>query len=158
MEQEQKQSTPRDLQEFKRKMDNIIGTNNKAYRAHPMRCDPVNLAGYTVDDIREAIIHGDPVELRELSRMFYRLSGTYRRVISYYAHLLLYDFVVTPKISGTIAKNKVMTRYKDALNFLDNMDIRMNFGRISELILKQGVYYGLLRNFSKGAVFQDLPL
>lgn len=156
MEKEQ-QSTPRDFEEFKKNIRAMIGTNSTAHRRNPSRRDPV-YDNYTMDDIHEIIIAGDPVEMRELSRLFYRFSGIYRRTISFYSHLLLYDFVMTPKISGTIAKNKVMTRYRDALNFLDGMDIRMNFGRVSELILKQGVYFGLLRSFKDSSVFQDLPL
>lgn len=155
--EEKTKSISRNFQEFKRNMGDIVGTNAQAYRHYPSRIDPV-FTEYDIEEIKRIIAVGDPVEMRDLSRLFYRSSGIYRRVISFYSHLLMYDFIMTPKISGTIAKNKVLAKYDSALQFLDGMDIRLNFGRVSELILKQGVYYGLLRTFKGGGVFQDLPL
>lgn len=156
MEQE-KQSTPRDIENFKKSVSAMIGTNREAYKAFPTRANPV-YTGYSIEEIQDIIVCGDPVHMRELSRLFYRYSGLYRRVISYYAHLLLYQYVMTPRISGTIAKNKVMARYENALEYLDSLDIQLNFSRITQLVLKQGVYYGVLRTFNGSSVFQDLPL
>lgn len=147
----------RNLVQFKRSMEAMIGTNNRAYKKYPINSDPV-YTFYTLENIRQLLAQGNPEALRELSRFFYRYSGIYHRVLIYYASLLLYDYVVTPKMTKAVDKNKMLTRYNNALEFLDKLRVAENFKSITEKILKQGVYYGFLRIFPDGVVFQELPI
>ena len=113
---------------------------------------------FDLDEIKSTLAYGEPASLRELSRFAYRYFGIYERVINYYSRLLLFDYVVTPKVKGNISKNKILNKYNNALSFLDKISIPVNFQYITYKVLKNGAYYGLFRVFDDGITFQELPV
>lgn len=147
------------LANFQKNIDAMIGTNSKAYQRSPAWGDSVSSTSYTIDDINTIIAKGDPIQMRGLSKFFYRYSGVYRRIIGYYANLLLYYTVISPKMTGaTIAKNKIKARFNKALDFVDGMTLPINCSRIIEQMLSTGVYYGFLREYKDSIAFQDLSV
>lgn len=154
----QSEKKTRALAEFRKSMEAMIGTNNKAYVRSPSRLDPVSQS-YTIEDIRTIIASGDPEAMRELSRFFARYGGIYRRIIDYYSNLLLYYTIVSPKLGeATVAKKKIKARFNKALEFVDNLELEVNASRIVNRILSSGAYYGFLREYKDSATFQDLPI
>lgn len=147
-----------DAETFKKKLKDMIGTTRGAYHRYAPRADEV-YGNYDFDSILQLLQVGDPLEVRELSRFFYRCDGIYRRVLSFYAHLLLFFWIAVPHIEGTISKSKQIKRYNAVLRFLQNMNIQSTFTEITEKILVDGAFYGLLRTYANGAVtLQRLPL
>ena len=146
------------LESFEKAMTKMIGTNDKAYHRYPDNSNPVLGNFFDLDEIKNTLAYGEPASLRELSRFAYRYFGIYERVINYYSRLLLFDYVVTPKVKGNISKNKILNKYNNALSFLDKMSIPVNFQYITYKVLKNGAYYGLFRVFDDGITFQELPV
>ncbi len=146
------------LESFEKAMTKMIGTNDKAYHRYPDSSNPVLGNFFDLDEIKNTLAYGEPASLRELSRFAYRYFGIYERVINYYSRLLLFDYVVTPKVKGNISKNKILNKYNNALSFLDKMSIPVNFQYITYKVLKNGAYYGLFRVFDDGITFQELPV
>ena len=146
------------LESFEKAMTKMIGTNDKAYHRYPDSSNPVLGNFFDLDEIKSTLAYGEPASLRELSRFAYRYFGIYERVINYYSRLLLFDYVVTPKVKGNISKNKILNKYNNALSFLDKMSIPVNFQYITYKVLKNGAYYGLFRVFDDGITFQELPV
>ena len=151
-------STSGRLESFEKAMKKMIGTNDKAYRRYPDSSSPVFDNFSDLDEIKRTLAYGEPASLRELSRFAYRYFGIYERVINYYSRLLLFDYVITPKVKGNISKNKILNKYNNALSFLDKMSIPVNFQYITYKVLKNGAYYGLFRVFDDGITFQELPV
>lgn len=151
-------STSERLESFEKAMKKMIGTNDKAYRRYPDSSNPVFDNFFDLDEIKRTLAYGEPASLRELSRFAYRYFGIYERVINYYSRLLLFDYVITPKIKGNISKNKILNKYNNVLSFLDKMSIPVNFQYITYKVLKNGAYYGLFRVFDDGITFQELPV
>ena len=146
------------LESFEKAMTKMIGTNDKAYHRYPDNSNPVLGNFFDLDEIKSTLAYGEPASLRELSRFAYRYFGIYERVINYYSRLLLFDYVVTPKVKGNISKNKILNKYNNALSFLDKISIPVNFQYITYKVLKNGAYYGLFRVFDDGITFQELPV
>ena len=146
------------LSTFEKAMSKMIGTSDKSYRRYSSSGDPVTQDFYSLELIKETLAYGEPVQLRELSRFSYRYFGIYQRVVNYYSKLLLFDYVLTPKVKTTMAKNKILAKYNSALSFLDKMNIPVNFQQITFKILKNGAYYGFFRVFDDGITFQELPI
>ena len=96
------------LESFEKAMTKMIGTNDKAYHRYPDSSNPVLGNFFDLDEIKNTLAYGEPASLRELSRFAYRYFGIYERVINYYSRLLLFDYVVTPKVKGNISKNKIL--------------------------------------------------
>lgn len=136
---------------------NRVGTNDQAYRSYPYSADAVDSVYFQMKEVLSTLIYGDPDDLRELSKFYYRYSGIYKRTLIYYANLLLFDFVLMPHQLNKIAQNKVKTRYENVLNFMDKMNLQKSFHEITLKVLKDGVFYGFFRQFEDGCVFQQLP-
>lgn len=82
---------------------NRVGTNDQAYRSYPYSADAVDSVYFQMKEVLSTLIYGDPDDLRELSKFYYRYSGIYKRTLIYYANLLLFDFVLMPHQLNKIA-------------------------------------------------------
>ena len=124
------------------------------FRSYPVR------ANYTIDTIVNLITSGSLDELRELSKHYYRTSGIYRNAIELRANLSLYDTVLTPiyDINKSVAKERIVNNFNKAMKFIDNLNVPLNFSRITREIFLTGVYHGVLRQEGDKLVIQDLPL
>ena len=146
-------------EQFKAKMKTLISPDGSYSRYGVHRNSPV-CHDYSYEDIVDLINSGDVDALRELSRYYYRISGIYRNAIDLRANMSLYDTVITPLFSGEgkNVKGKVVKAFNAACGFVDELNVPVNFARITRELLLTGSYNGVLRETGEGVVIQDLPL
>ena len=135
-------------------------TSNDSYmRLGFRRNNPVRQA-FSLQEIIDIIQNGDPQSLRELSRFYYRTNGIYRNNIDLLAALLKYDTITTPifDINKKVAQAKLIENFYKACQFVDDLNIPINFCRISQELLATGVYHGILRSEGNKYTIQDLPV
>lgn len=152
--------TKHDFTVYKKKTSqNRTPIGEQSYKRFPSRNSAVNY-DFTLDDIEEIIKQGDPQQLRELSRYYYRTSGVYRNVIDLRANLYLYLTMVSPvyDINKKISKEKILKSYNRACAFVDKLNVPLTFAEVSRKILLTGIYYGILRENAEGLALQELPL
>ena len=115
---------------------------------------------FTLEDIKDIIQNGDPAHLRELSRFYYRTNGIYRNNINLLSTLSKYDNVVTPiyDVNKKIDKEKTILNFYNACEFIDDLNLPINFSRITRETLLSGIYYGILREDENKYTIQDLPI
>lgn len=110
------------------------------------------------DKILKAIENRDMTYLREVSQFFFDTSGIYARLCRYFSFLLTYDWMVTPYIvSDNIKEEKVLAEFSKVLLYLDNMKVKPTFSEVSLEVVKNGVYYGILRENNMISTLQQLP-
>lgn len=114
---------------------------------------------FTYEEIMDTIKHGDARAMRNLSRYFFRTNGIYKNSILMYAYLPTYDNVVVPfyDIEKKKSKDKMMSRFYAACDFVEQLDIPVTFARITEIMLVEGIYYGMHRVIDGKHTIQDLP-
>ena len=98
-------------------------------------------------------------ELRQISNLFYNISGMYERTCDYFAYLYRYDWYVTPEVYDTSVKeDKILKDFSKVLNFLDNSYIKKVFGDIALEVIKNGCYYGYIVDNNDSLMLQQLPV
>ena len=123
------------------------------------RVNSVGQHEFSVEEIEQIIRTGDLDSLRQLSRYYYRTNGEYRENIDYLATLPFYDTLVTPIFEeGKGSKTQIIKSFYNACNFVDSLDIKNTFTRISKTWLINGMYNGILREIGNKVSIQDLPL
>lgn len=124
------------------------------------RSNGVKSHDFTLDEIYDIIRGGDLRAIRELSRYYYRTNSRYRANIDYLASLPLYDTVVVPvfETSGKGSKTQIIKAFYNACNFIELLDIKNTFTRITREWLKSGVYHGILQEKDGKLVITDLPV
>lgn len=152
--------TARDFAIFKKSLNDIASTTLNEYNNNRYGRKVISRKERkTSSEIDEILLNNSEVELRELSRLYWDLSGLYRRLIGYMATMLTYDVLIIPKINATKApdKNKVLNILTNASYFIDNLDIEQELPRIFSTMLIDGVYYGFFKECNDGRIiFQDL--
>lgn len=115
---------------------------------------------YTKEDVESIIEKGNDVELRELSNSFFYSSGFYRRLLTYYSTILYYTPLIIPITTEgkkKISEKKCSDRYYKALDFADSLNFEQLCRHFALTVLRQGAYYGLLKETNGNFVVQDLP-
>lgn len=120
-------------------------------RSNAVRC------GFTKEQIERIIMQGDPAEIRELSRYFSRFSGMYSRIIQYFSTLLKYSHVLIPHYDIAHPPKKLNSAYKDMASFIKKMRLEEIVPKINEIVFKEGIYFGLLKEVDGRPVFFRLP-
>lgn len=109
------------------------------------------------DVIFKAIDNLDYLNMRDISKIFYRKSGIYRRLCRYLAYMYRYDWFVTPYIvSQKVANDKVITDFNRVLTFLDNSNLKQFFGETALKVVTNGVYYGYRVENKNRLIVQEL--
>lgn len=141
-------------EEFTLFKENIarLGTRPSAYSRFPMRNSSVRKE-YTLIDIKGILSRGDPFEIRQLSRHFYRYSGVYSRAVEYFATLLAYRTVMVPKFDTSRPPKKapLLRSYYKACDFIDAIKVPTTFSDVTRSILIEGVFFGILIGDDTGA-------
>ena len=133
---------------------NKIGRYNSSTRSNP-----VNWRDFDIEEIEEIIRMGDIDMLRQLSRYYYRTNSEYRENIDYLATLPFYDTIVTPIFEeGKGSQAQIVKAFYNACNFVDKLDPKNTFTRITKYWLINGMYNGILRQVGDRYSIQDLPL
>ncbi len=129
----------------------IIDNFNRRYRG-PCR-------KFTKEDVVRAMNDFDVRALREISKYFYKTSGIYKNLCLYMAHLYKYDWFVTPICyDNTIKDTKIVEGWYKSCVYLENSDLKLNFGRIANIVLRDGVYYGYKIDQPSATYLQQLPI
>lgn len=114
---------------------------------------------FTKNEIEEIIRSGDIESIRQLSRYFYRTNNIYRNNIDFLASLPLFDTMITPIYQeGDIKKSFAVKSFYDACKFVDKLNVPVTFSYITKEWLKNGIFYGILREDEDSVTIQDLPL
>lgn len=114
---------------------------------------------FTAQEINDLIRGGDVEALIDLSKFYYRTNGNYRNNINLLATLPKYDYVITPiyDLDKKKDKKKIVGSFYEANSFVDELNIPVTFTHVSRELLKNGTYYGILREENKKPTIQDLP-
>ena len=115
---------------------------------------------FTIEEIERIIRGGDLNNIRELSRYYYRTNSQYRNNIDFLACLPLYDTIVTPifDTTGKGSKTQIIKAFYNACDFVERLDVKNTFTRITREWIKTGIYNGLLQENNGKVIIQDLPL
>ena len=130
------------------------------------------------ENVIKAIGEGSLEDMREISQLYYRISGIYARICRYMAFLYKYDWYITPYIQGCQGlldtdsgladtsedeaqlkqRKKIFSNFFKVLKFFDEFEIKRFCGEIALKVLRQGCYYGyLVAQGDKVVVQQLLP-
>ena len=124
-----------------------------------VRRNPVGAHDFSVEEIEDIIRFGDLDSIRQLSRYYYRTNSEYRNNIDFLATLFFYDTIVTPNFEeGKGSKTQIIKAFYNACDFVDKLDVKNTFIRITKSWLINGMYNGILRMKGNQPVIQDLPL
>lgn len=160
---EQKEQRKRDFAEYARKMKYLPRApivQNAYTRGWNKDSIPIaHMGRLNLDDIKKILEEGNIEACRQLSYYYYRISGFYRNAILMMANLPLYQTLVTPifELNKKIPEDTMLKRFHQALQFVDNLEVPINFSRISWQALLGGTYYGILREDNGHYTIQDLP-
>ena len=145
---------------FKKSVDKMITTSENSYNGNIGFSKGIQFSPYSKEEILDIISNGTPEELREASLFYLYTSGFYRRFLVYYATLLKYIYLLIPHMKGSkkIEDKKYFQKYSNALDFIQNLNLRQLSKHIAIRVLAEGSYYGVLRDYkNEGIVVQDLP-
>ena len=150
------------LSELKNTLSNIkaVSTKNNSLLRFPRWYTTAFRKDFFNTEAIERIINsGNIEEIIALSRFYFNTNGLYKRIITYFSTMLLYDTVVVPKfIKQNIEKNKFLKNYYKTLAFVDKANLPQELSRIFTIMLIDGVYYGLVyESYDGSIVFGDLP-
>jgi len=83
-------------------------------------------------------------DLRELSGFLYQASTHYRRLVDYYATILLYNYTVVPtNLPLDINKEKYKNTYLNVIYLCEKYNLRQEAKKAIKMAIRDGVYYGL---------------
>lgn len=111
------------------------------------------------DRLLQALKNKNYDYLRDVSSYFFNNSGIYARMCRYLSTLLTCDWMVTPYVnSDTIKEDKILAGFSKVLLYLDNLKVKSTFPNVSLEVVKNGVYYGILREENvTSPTLQQLP-
>lgn len=108
--------------------------------------------------LESALTDCDEDSLRELSKHFFKVSGTYARAAYYLAHLPTYDSMVVPVVlKDSVSEERILSEFVNTLDFLDRMKIKTLLKELALDVIVEGIYYGYLRVNAGNVVMQKLP-
>lgn len=108
---------------------------------------------YTLDDVIRARSNLDIIEMRKISKYFFRNTTSYRRIVDHFAQAYKYYYVVDLKRAAQVkTKNKLLKIYNQTLDFLDNLNIRDIFGYVTQQVLIEGAFFGYVNDFKDNRI------
>lgn len=155
-EQKKKQFTS-----FANAIQNMIVENNNAYNI--TRYGGFNferVRQYSLKEIKDIIETGSIESKILLSRTFFEINGFYRRLLLHYATLLKYTslLIPNPSFGKSLSESYISKKYNVAINFVDSAKLPKLFTHIALRVLRDGCYYGVLREVTNNSVsVMDLP-
>lgn len=114
------------------------------------------------DDVLKAIRGNNLAEQRRISDTFFKTSGIYSRLCRYMAFLYRYDWFVTPLMYDealrTEGSRKVVDGWLKATRYLENCNLKKEFGEIALKVIRKGAYYGIMVQKKDSCFLQELPV
>lgn len=81
---------------------------------------------------------------RELSGFLYLASSHYRRLVDYYASILLYNYAVVPtNIPQKVKKAEYRNTYMHVIQLCEKYNLRQESKKAIKIAVRDGVFYGL---------------
>lgn len=81
---------------------------------------------------------------RELSGFLYLASSHYRRLVDYYASILLYNYTVVPtNIPQKVKKAEYRNTYMHVIQLCEKYNLRQESKKAIKIAVRDGVFYGL---------------
>lgn len=150
-----------DYSNFASAMKGMVGINKQAHVSNPVRGSGYE-SRFDKETAASIIETGDLNRLIDLSQYYWYKSGVYRNFIIYFSTMLTYDTYVVPKFilsPSKVKKDKLEDRFFEAVSFVESLDVPLEFSRVTYLMILNGAYYGLLRDYGdRNLVIQDLPI
>ena len=111
------------------------------------------------NQIRAALETQNALDLRKMSNYFYYNSGAYRRLVQYFGGILTNDFIIIPRYSESSKINeKALARQFDKVRqYAESSHIKETCSKVSELVVKDGAFFGYEREIDKVLTLQSLP-
>ncbi|MBQ0036416.1 MAG: hypothetical protein KBT35_05820 [Firmicutes bacterium] len=84
-------------------------------------------------------------DIRELSNFLYIVSGHYRRLVDYFATILLFNYTIIPnKITvEDIDAEKYKQDYIEVVNTTDKWNMEQEISNAMKIAIRDGVFYGI---------------
>lgn len=112
---------------------------------------------YDKNRIMRMIEKQDVDGLVKLSRYFYYKSGIYKNIVDTLASIYLMYYKVIPRNKDKLQDGNFAKNHKFVFDFLDFLDVERSFTDISKNVVRDGAFYGYLReNYGKYSI-QELP-
>lgn len=141
-----------DLSVFSNSLQKMVAKNDQLLDYWGRKTKKVK--EYSPEEIERIINSGDLDSICSLSRNYFAKDGFYRRLLIYYATILMYYGILIPNsISGKLSPKK----YRNALNYLDKMDLQNLLTDISLKVLVDGCYYGIVFATKDGFSILRMP-
>lgn len=147
---------------FKSMYKGMISTNQQDYNNRWFNGNDnykYKITQYSKKEILEIIATGSIEQYKYLSERFFYGNSFYMRLLSYYATVNNYDYLIIPHSnSNTEPKKNFVDNYYKVLNFTDKMNIK-NFAQNCMLqALIYGAYYGVITKKTENEfLYIDLP-
>lgn len=108
------------------------------------------LKNYTMSEIEHVVNDGNLEEKRILSRTFFARDGFYKKIIMHYAYLYKYAGLLIPNTTfgSSLSDSSVKKRYKQGIDYVENMNLAKLFGEMSVQALVNGAYFGVVGEIS----------
>lgn len=116
---------------------------------------------YTGAELNSVLSTGSIAQKRSLSRSFYNTNGIYHRILSFYATVIEYNFLVIPHLALKTTYKEEFTNknYHAALAFLEGSEFKKWYANWALKVLVDGAYFGAINRLDKKRVlFVDLPI
>jgi hypothetical protein len=118
---------------------------------------------YSIEEIRNFLENPERSEkqLRDISRYFYLSSSHYRRLISYFSTMLTLDHFVMPSLTPTdksFNDDAFRKNYEKCVRYIENFNVKHEIGKVLNLVLIDGVFFGYERSTNKSFTIQKLPI
>lgn len=146
---------------FAKRNEKFITTSEEAYkdsRFSLKRGDKYRPV--SKEEAERILFDGDAEKLRDLSLSYYYASGFYKRLNIYYSTLLYYTPLIIPHMIGgkkKITDKRCSSKYYDALEFVNDLNFEQLCRHFALKVLKEGAYYGIIKDVDGECSVQDLP-
>lgn len=97
-------------------------------------------------------------ELREMSGFFYLISSHYRRLVDFYATILLYNYTVVPSnINLKYDKKQFVEDYYAVINKCNKYNFAHECQEIIKIVVRDGVFFGLCYESKDSFYIKPIP-
>ena len=148
------------LDAFKKAQEEIIAKNNAAWENIYGTFKFRHSRDYSLEEIDKIINSGSLLEQQKLSRNYFDKNGLYRRILIYYATILMYSglLIPNPSFGKKLSSSHISKRYYAALDYIDKIGLAEVMTRMSLKALIYGSYFGIIQTLTKTEfVLFDLP-
>lgn len=97
-------------------------------------------------------------EIREMSGFFYLASSHYRRLVDFYATILLYHYTVIPaKVFNEIDKKQYLEDFYTVINQCNKYNLPHEAQEVMKIVVRDGVFFGLCYESKDSFYIKPIP-